>query len=83
VASGVVNITALQVAIGAPMVKMVTPSRRVGHRGTQIVGSALSGILNGMKGLILSALMICVVVLLVRHPPGAVFKDQDVHHDER
>ena len=51
------------------------------HRGTQIVASALSdmgkalhylmnGTLNMMKGLILSALMICVLVSLVRHPPG-------------
>jgi hypothetical protein len=64
------------------MMEMVTPSRRVGHCGTQIVASALSGTFNMMKGLILSALMICVVVSLVRHPPGAVFNNRDDHRDE-
>ncbi len=65
------------------MMEMVTPSKRVGHGGTQLVAAALSGTLNLMKGLILAALMIWVMVLLVRHPPGAVFNNRDGHHDER
>jgi hypothetical protein len=39
-----------------------------------------NGTLNMMKGLILSALMVCVVVSLVRHPPGAVFNNRGDHH---
>ena len=60
------------------------------HRGTQIVASALSdmgrafhylmnGTLNMMKGLILSALMVWVVVSLVRHLPGAAFNNRSDH----
>ncbi len=78
---------------GAPMIGLVTPGRRAGHHGTQIVASALSGmdkarhhlingVLNMMKGLILSALMVCVVVSLVRRPPG-VFNNRDDHRDAR
>ncbi len=87
-AGSIVNTT------GAPMIGLVTPRRGAGHHGTQIVGSALSGmdkarhrlingVLNMMKGLILSALMVCVVVSLVRHPPGAVFNNRDDHRDAR
>jgi hypothetical protein len=39
----------------------------------------MNGTLNMMKGLILFALMVCVVVSLVRHPPGAVFNNRSDH----
>lgn len=63
------------------------PSRGVRRRGVAIVASALSALdkaikylVNGtlvvMKGLILSTLMICVVVSLVRHRHGAVFNNR-------
>ena len=72
------------------MTEIVTASRRVAHRGMQIIASALSkalrylmnGTLNMIKGLILSALLICVVISLVRHPPGAVFNNRGDHHGE-
>jgi len=59
------------------MTGIVTASRRVAHRALHYL---MNGTLNMMKGLILFALMVCVVGSLVRHPPGAVFNnrsDQD------
>jgi hypothetical protein len=62
------------------MTGIVTASRRVALRALHYL---MNGTLNMMKGLILFALMVCVVGSLVRHPPGAVFnnrRDHDGNH---
>jgi len=58
------------------MTGIVTASRRVAHRALHYL---MNGTLNMMKGLILFALMVCVVGSLVRHPPGAVFNNRSDH----
>ena len=90
-ASNVVNITALQASgdrraddRNSYCKQESCPPRNANHCARIIKGAALphERTLNMMKGLILSALLICVVISLVRHPQGAVFNNRGDHHGE-